>query len=163
MKRVLPDIINNDQTGFLKGRSIGENVRLLNSVISYAEQQDVPGMLLFIDLEWKFLEKALRFYNFGDSLITWIKLLYTDISSSIQNNGWSSGFFQLNRGVRQGCPLSPYIFILCVEILGNAIRNSDQIKGICVLDSECKISQYADDTTLILDGLEKSMQQSFSC
>ena len=169
MKRVLPDIINNDQTGFLKGRSIGENIRLLNSVISYAEQQNIPGMLLFIDfekafdtLEWKFLEKTLRFYNFGDSLITWIKLLYTDISSSIQNNGWSSEFFQLNRGVRQGCPLSPYLFILCVEILGNAIRNSDQIKGICVLDSECKIRQYADDTTLILDGSEKSMQQSFS-
>ena len=89
-------------------------------------------------------------------------MLYTDISNSIQNNGWSSEFFQLNRGVRQGCPLSPYLFILCVEILGNAIRNSDQIKGICVLDSECKISQYADDTTLILDGSEKSMQQSFS-
>ena len=118
MKRVLPDIINSDQTGFLKGRSIGENVRLLNSVISYAEQQNVPGMLLFIDfekafdtLEWKFLEKTLRFYNFGDSLITWIKLLYTDISSSIQNNGWSSEFFQLNRSVRQGCPLSPYLLV----------------------------------------------------
>ena len=64
MKRVLPDIINTDQTGFLKGRSIGENVRLLNSVISYAKQQNIPGMLLFIDfekafdtLDWKFLEK----------------------------------------------------------------------------------------------------------
>ena len=169
MKRVLPDIINNDQTGFLKGRSIGENVRLLNSVISYAEQQNIPGMLLFIDfekafntLEWKFLEKTLRLYNFGDCLITWIRLLYADISSSIQNNGWSSEFFQLNRGIRQGSPLSPYLFILCVEILGNAIRNCDQIKGICVLDVECKISQYADDTTLILDGSEKSMHQSFS-
>ena len=52
----------------------------------------------------------------------------------------------------------PHISLFCVEILGNAIRNSDQIKGICVLDSECKISQYADDTTLILDGSEKSMQ-----
>ena len=51
---------------------------------------------------------------------------------------------------------------LCGTILGNAIRNCDQIKGICVLDSECKISQYADDTTLISDGSEKSMQQSFS-
>jgi len=99
-----------------------------------------------------FRKKTLRFYNFGDSLITWIKLLYTDISRSIQNNGW----------VRQGCPLSPYLFILCVEILGNAIRNCDQIKGIRVLDSECKISQYADDTTLILDGSEKSIQQSFN-
>ena len=55
MKRVLPDIINNDQTGFLKGRSISENVRLLNSVISYAEQQNVPGMLLFIDFEKAFI------------------------------------------------------------------------------------------------------------
>ena len=121
---------------FLEGRSIGETVRLLNSVTSNAEQQNVPGMLLFIDfekafdtLEWKFLEKTLRFYNFGDSLITWIKLLYKDISSIIQNNGWSSKFFQLNRGVRQGCPLSPYLFILCVEILGSAIRNCDRIKG----------------------------------
>ena len=66
MKRVLPDIVNTDQTGFLKGRSIGENVRLLNSVISYAKQQKVPGMLLFIDfekafdaLDWKFLENSL--------------------------------------------------------------------------------------------------------
>ena len=49
-----------------------------------------------------------------------------------------------------------------MEILGNAIRNCDRIKGICVLDSECKISQYSDDTTLILDGSEKLMQQSFS-
>ena len=49
-----------------------------------------------------------------------------------------------------------------MEILSYVIRNCDQIKGICVLDSECKISQYADDTTLILDGSEKSMQKSFS-
>ena len=49
-----------------------------------------------------------------------------------------------------------------VEILGNASRNCDQIKGICVLVSECKISQYADDATIILDGSQKSMQQSFS-
>ena len=76
--------------------------------------------------------------------------------------GGPSEFFQLSRGVRQGYPLSPYLFILCVEILGNAIRNCDQIKGICALDSERKISQYADDTTLILDGSEESMQKSFS-
>ena len=108
------------------------------------------------------LEKTLSFYNFGDSLISWVKLFYTYISSSIQNNGWSSDFFPLSRGVRQGCPLSPYLFILSVEILGNAIRNHDQIKGISILDSECKISQYADDTTLIPDGSDTSMQQSFS-
>ena len=169
IKKVLPDLINNDQTGFLKGRSIGENVRLIDSIITYAESQNIPGILLFIDfekafdtLEWNFIEKTLRYYNFGDSLITWVKLFYNDISSCIQNNGWSSAFFNLTRGVRQGCPLSPYLFILCVEILGNAIRNHDQIKGICVLGTECKLSQYADDTTLILDGSDNSVHQSFS-
>ena len=129
MKKVLPDIINNDQTGFLKGRSISENVRLIDSIITYTETQNIPGILLFIDfekafdtLEWNFIVKTLRYY--------------TDISSCIQNNGWSSDFFNLTRGVRQRCPLSPYLFILCVEILGSAIRNHDQIKGICVLGTE---------------------------
>ena len=78
MKKVLPDLINNDQTGFLKGRSIGENVRLIASIITYAESQNIPGILLFIDfekafdtLEWNFVEKTFCYYNFGDSLITW--------------------------------------------------------------------------------------------
>ena len=107
MKKVVPDLINNDQTGFHKDRSIGDKVRLIESTITYAESQNVPGILLFIDfekafntLEWNFIEKTLRYYNFGDSLITWVKLIYNDISSCIQNNGWSSAFFNLTRGVR---------------------------------------------------------------
>ena len=113
-------------------------------------------------MEWNFIEKTLRYYNFGDSLITWVKLFYNDISSCIQNNGWSSAFFNLTRGVRQACRLSPYLFILRVEILGNAIRSHDQIRGICLLGTECKLSQYADDTTLILDGSDNSVHQCFS-
>ena len=167
LKKVLPHLINNDQTGFLKGRFIGENIRLINSVIDYAEKQNIPGLLLFVDfekafdtLEWTFVEKTLFFYNFGESIKSWIKLFYTNITSCIQNNGWSSDFFQLGRGVRQGCPLSPYLFILCVEILANAVRNNDGIKGICISETECKISQYADDTTLILDGTDISAKHS---
>ena len=71
LKNVLPHLINSDQTGFLKGRFIGENIRLINSVINYAEKQNIPGLLLFVDfekafdtLEWTFVEKTLSFYNF---------------------------------------------------------------------------------------------------
>ena len=54
--------------------------------------------------------------------------------------------------MRQGCPLSPDLFILGVEILADAIRKNSGIKGIFLKDDEVKTSQYADDTTLILDG-----------
>ena len=65
-------------------------------------------------------------------------------------------FFTPERGVRQGCPLSLYIFILGVEILAEKIRRNNAIKGILVHGKEIKISQYADDTTIILDGSQTS-------
>ena len=76
------------------------------------------------------------------------------------NNGWSSNLFKLERGVRQGFPLSPYLFILCAEVLADAIRKHNNIKGILVDGHEIKISLYADDTTLILDGYRASFQNS---
>ena len=107
--------------------------------------------------KWPFIERTLKHFNFGASSLTWFKLFYSNISSCIQNNGWSSEFFPLSRGVRQGCPLSPYLFILCAEVLVNAVRNNENIRGINIANVECKLSQYADDTTMFLDGSELSL------
>ena len=67
-------------------------------------------------------------------------------------------FFEIQRGVRQGCPLSPYLFVLAAEMLTKAIRKNDNISGILVNNKEIKLSQYADDTTLILDGSRESLR-----
>ena len=67
-------------------------------------------------------------------------------------------FFSLRRGCRQGDPISPYLFILCAEILGKMVRKNKEIKGISINGKEYKLSQYADDTHLILDGTEKSLK-----
>ena len=164
IKKVIPKLVNNDQTGFLKGRFIGENIRLIDSIINYAAEQHIPGLLLFIDfekafdsLEWAFVDRTLEYFGFGPSLISWIRTFYNNIESCVLNNGWSSKFFKLQRGVRQGCPLSPYLFILSVEVLGKAIRANTNIKGITVNKTEIKLSQYADDTTLILNGNQDSL------
>ena len=69
-------------------------------------------------------------------------------------------FFYLKRGCRQGDPISPYIFILCAEILGKMIRNNKDIKGIHINNKEFKLSQYADDTQLLLDGPEISLKEA---
>ena len=71
-----------------------------------------------------------------------------------------SDFFYLKRGCRQGDPISPYIFILCAEILGKMIRNNKDIKGIHINNKEFKLSQYADDTQLLLDGSEISLKEA---
>ena len=68
-----------------------------------------------------------------------------------------SDFFYLQRGCRQGDPIFPYIFILCVEVLGQMIRNSKDVKKIAINDKEFKLSQYADDTQMFLDGSESSL------
>ena len=62
--------------------------------------------------------------------------------------------------MRQGYPLSPYLFILCAQVLAEKIRDTKDIKGIFVNQNEMKISQYAYDTTLILDGSKESLTLS---
>ena len=69
-----------------------------------------------------------------------------------------SDCIKIERGVRQGCPLSPHLFVLSVEVLANAIRRDPSIKGISISQNDVKLSQYADDTTLILvDGSKDTL------
>ena len=89
---------------------------------------------------------------------SWIKVIYKDINSCVINNGWASEFFSINRGVRQGCPLSAYLFIISVELMAENIRQDAEIVGITVNDTEYKISMYADDTMLFLTGGVASIQ-----
>ena len=162
---ILPNIINHDQTGFLKDRFIGENIRLIDCIIQYATEKNIPCLLLFIDfekafnLEWSFIHDTLRSYGFGVSLLNWVKSLYSRTESCILNNLWASNFFEIQRGVRQGCPLSPYLFILSAETLATGI-NIINIKGIYANGMKIKLSQYADDTTLILDKSHESLLSS---
>ena len=157
LKLYLDALIHRDQTGFMKGRYIGENVVRLMDIMHYTDMNDIPAILMQIDfekafdsIEWKFIDQTLITFNFGPGIRNWVKLLYTNISACVMNNGWTSNYFKISRGVRQGCPLSPYLFTLCAEILALKIRSDDKLKGIVIGDKEFRISQFADDTSLTL-------------
>ena len=166
LKAVLNKLINNDQKGFISGRYIGENIRTVYDILFETKQQNIPGLLVSVDFQQafdtvsrKFKDKTLDYFNSGPSIKKWIQLFQTGAQSCILQNGHLSESFTLQRGCRQGDPISPYIFILCVEILGKTIRNDKNIQGIKKNDKIFKLCQYADDTQIFLDGSEKSLHQ----
>ena len=88
IKRVLPKIIGEEQKGFLTGRYIGENIRMLYDVLSYTEIHNLPGMVMLIDFEkafdsisWSFIRKTLEFFEFGPDIIKWIDIFCKDITA----------------------------------------------------------------------------------
>ena len=87
----------------------------------------------------------------------WIALFFNNMENAVQLNGFLSDFFIIGRGCRQGDPISAYIFILCAEILAIKIRKCKQMKGITIDNEEYKISQFADDTYLLMDGSKETL------
>ena len=158
IERVLPKIIHGNQTAYIKGRFIGEGLRLIDDLLQFTKENNLPGVLITIDfqkafdsVEWNFIHMCLKEFNFGQTLIQWVRTFYANINSCIMNGGFSTGYFELNRGVRQGDPLSPFLFVIALEVLLNHIRKNNNIKGIKICGNEIKLSAFADDLTLFLD------------
>ena len=165
LKTVLPTLINEDQTGFIRNRYIGDNIRLIFDTIAYLDHNNLPGLLLNIDFEkafdsvnWNFMFKVLKSFGFKEDICRWVFIFYKNIKSCVIVNGQVSHWFEVKRGCRQGDPISPYLFILCVEVLAIMIRENPDIKGITINNVENKLTQYADDTEFLLDGEKKSFE-----
>ena len=93
----------------------------------------------------------------GPSFIQWLHTFYQNISSYVLNNGFSTGLFEIQRGVRQGDPLSPYLFIIVLEVLAISISENNNIQRIIVDGTELKLELFADDLTAFLRN-DKSLR-----
>ena len=169
MKPCIDQIVSKSQTGFLSGRNIAESTRLVYDIMHLTEEKNLNGMLLLVDFAkafdsilWPFIYSILSYYGFDNPLINWIKLFNTDIVARVSQSGFLSDPIQIERGCRQGDPISSYLFILGAEVLALLINLTSDITGITINQKQHRIVQFADDTTLILDGSLGSLQTSLN-
>ncbi len=138
LQTVLPNIIRPNQTGFVEGRSILDNVFITQESLSWAEESNQELVLLLLDfekafdkIEWCFLFGALERLGFGSTWIRWIKALYKGVTSAVRMNGETGPDFRLARSVKQGYPLAPYLFILATNVLGHMLADPrNEVEGL---------------------------------
>ena len=168
-KNCLHKLISDTQTGFIKGRYIGESTRLVYDIMEYLENKQKPGLLMLIDFEkafdsisWKFMYNVIEFLGFPSDYINWIKLMNQNFTASVFQAGVRSAPITIARGCKQGVPIASYLFIFCGQILSYLLEFDCQFKGITIGQKEFKLSQFADDTTVFLDGSCDSLQSALN-
>ena len=169
IKPFLNDIIDSSQCGFVPGRYIGDCTRLVYDIMKHTEEKQIPGMLVLIDFEkafdsisWSFIYKTLEYLGFSETFIQWVKLFNNNIKATVIQSGFLSDFFDIKRGCRQGDPISAILFIIAGQMLTLLLKHNEDIKGITIGNINIKLTQFADDTTLILNGTTQSLQAAFN-
>ena len=161
LANVLLEIIQVDQYAYVKGRTIFDAFRAIDDIMEYTKIKQIPGLMVAFDFEkafdslsWTFLFEALNSFNFGKLFISWVSVLCCNISSCILNNGVSTQTFDICRGVRQGDPLSAYLFIIALELWLIKIQHDKNIRGIMVENGEIKLTAFANDLTTFSQGIQ---------
>uniref|UniRef100_A0A803JPQ3 Reverse transcriptase domain-containing protein n=1 Tax=Xenopus tropicalis TaxID=8364 RepID=A0A803JPQ3_XENTR len=162
LTRVIQDLIHPDQSGFMPGRATDFNLRRLftNLQLSHTNKgsrvvASLDSEKAFDSVEWNYLWEVLHRFGLGTKFIQWVKLLYKSPVAKVRVNNFISPPFQLRRGTRQGCPLSPILFALAIEPLAITIRECASIKGLQFANITEKVSLFADDILIYLaDPLE---------
>ena len=121
MEKVIHSLMSYNQTAYVKGKYISESVRLIDDLLKFAENENIDEILFTADIEKEFdsldhnfIYTSLKKFGFGKDFVQWIKTLFKNSQSCVMNNGISTGYFTVERGTRQGDPLSQY-FTLTLE------------------------------------------------
>ena len=155
LSRVLPKIISSNQFAFVE--ELLRLLRLLLDILEFTDQENVGGILFaanyeaaFDSLDHCFIVSVFKKFNFPENFISWIRILQNQTQNCVMNNGYSTGYFPLSRGCRQGDPISPYKFLLAMEILTRMVTQNVNIKGIDINGTTIKVLLFADDSTFLL-------------
>ncbi|KAG7588504.1 Zinc finger CCHC-type superfamily [Arabidopsis suecica] len=169
LQQILSKVISSSQSAFMPGRLLGENVLLATEIVHGYNRKNIdPRAMLKVDLRkafdsvrWDFILSALRALNIPEKFVNWICQCITTPSFSICVNGESGGFFKSTTGLRQGDPLSPYLFVLAMEVFSSLLKARFDAGYIHYhpQTSDLQISHlmFADDVMIFFDGGSSSL------
>jgi len=164
LRSVMSEVVCEDQTCGVMGRSITDNLNVMRDVLDHIDHTGEGGVILTLDQEKAFdrvdrgfLNRVLGRFGFGEDFRKWMNVLYVGATAKVICNGELTESIVLEKGIRQGCSLSPMLYVLMAEVLACSVRAEKGICGFLVPGSggqHTNISQYADDTTAVLrDGV----------
>jgi hypothetical protein len=152
-------LIDENQSGFMHGRSISENFVFATEIVQCCHKRKVPAVVLTLDfakafdsIDWGSLRKVLLARGFPDRWCDRMDAIFHSSLSSILLNGVPGRWIQLKRGLRQGDALSPYLYLLMGDLLQWLIQQDDVLCHPLIDGAPCPVLQYADDTLIILEA-----------
>ena len=155
----IPKLIDLDQTGFIKGRTISENFVYATELVQVCHKRKIPTMVLKLDfakafdtVNWDSLMLILEARGFSETWRGWIHQILATSLTAVLVNGCPGPWFSCRRGLRQGDPLSPYLFLLVADVLQTLIKHDGGVRHPADQGVTCPILQYADDTLILLRG-----------
>jgi len=168
LKPAIPSIVDPDQTGFVHDRSIAENFIYAADLLSCCHRRKVPTAVLKLDFRkafdsvcWDSLDAILEARGFDPWWRSWVSRILSTGKTAIMLNGVPGRWINCRRGLRQGDPLSPYLFIIVADVLQRLIRRAS-VLGVLVHPIDptlpCPVLQYADDTLILTRGDVDSIQ-----
>jgi hypothetical protein len=160
LQREIAGMIDTNQTGFLKGRSISESFIFAAELVQCCHKRKVPALAIKLDfakafdtVHWEGLQTILQARGFNELWRYWIKDILQSSKSAVLVNGCPGPWVTCKRGLRQGNPLSPYLFLLVAETLQQLIKSHQDTIRHPIEDSlPCPVLQYADDTLIVVRG-----------
>nr|KAJ0184832.1 hypothetical protein LSAT_V11C900454780 [Lactuca sativa] len=164
-------LVSDNQSAFIPGRSILDNILLSQELVrGYHINRGFARCAMKVDIQkaydtvnWSFLRNILKEFGFHESMITWIMNCVTTSSFMININGSFHGFFQGKRGLRQGCPLSPYLFTLVMEVFNLMLKRRIKECSEFKYHWRCKEQElthlcFADDLMVFCHGNSESIK-----
>ncbi|KAL0293833.1 UNVERIFIED_CONTAM: Retrovirus-related Pol polyprotein from type-2 retrotransposable element R2DM [Sesamum radiatum] len=171
MQHVLQSLINHSQNAFVPGRSIADNVLLAQELLAgYNQIRLPPRCTIKVDIQkaydsvnWELILESLRIFKFPPRFISWIEQCITSPMFSILLNGSMHGFFKGARGIRQGDPMSPYLFVIVMEIWHVLLKIRAQSDDCFQFHWKCQDLNilnlcFADDVLIFCAGTVNSVR-----